>query len=126
MNGLVRYKELIPAIRGYGCWALLEHCIVCARPTTLCLIVQQLCGQSAYTLCGAELSQSVQSCARHGTMVFNGRIETGNVAGDLRAIPATSESAGRPLKSGYLVDSRKWLVSVSGEMSATCGQGPVT
>ena len=46
-------------------------------------------------------------------MVFNGRIKIGNVAGDLRAIPVTSESAGRRLKSGYLVDSRKWLVSVS-------------
>ena len=59
---------------------------------------------------GPELSQSVWSCARHRTMVFNGQIETGNVVHDLQVIPATLESAGRPPKSGYLVDSRKWLV----------------
>jgi len=49
-------------------------------------------------------------------MVLNGRIKTGNVAGDLRAIPVTSESAGRRPKSGYLVDSRKGrkMAGVSG------------
>ena len=53
-------------------------------------------------------------------MVFNGRVKTGNVAGDLRAIPVTSESAGRRPKSGYLMDSRKWLVSVSGGGDEGC------
>jgi len=36
-------------------------------------------------------------------MVLNGRIKTGNVTGDLRAIPVTSESAGRRPKSGTAV-----------------------
>ena len=47
--------------------------------------------------------------------------------GDLRAIPVTSESAGQPPKSGYLVDSRKWWVSVSGEDEChPRSGGPVT
>ena len=54
------------------------------------------------------------------TWYSNGRIEIGNIVGDLLVIPITSESAGQPLKSGYLVDLKKWQVSVSGERSTIC------
>ena len=119
-SGLVRSKESIPAIR------LVRVGLLGTLSTASCMPDQQLYARlfsnfavSTYTSCGPELNlyQKVCSCARDGTMVLNGRIKTGNVAGDLRAIPVTSKrcsTAKVGISGGLekLVEKNSWCLCV--------------
>jgi len=117
-SGLVRSKESIPAIRFVRVVLLSTISVLYRVCQTNNSTLDCSVGQNAHTSCGPELNpyEGVRSCAKNGTMVLNGRIKTGNVAGE-RFLPLPS--AGRRSKSGYLVDSRKSLVSLSGEREST-------